>query len=132
MPGVEDSAILFTQPRQRLLIGRWDTLAEPFLKGRGRPGLWSLWDLDVHLIVVSSSTGWPCSMGTAMLWITCPSQSSITSSRVSCTSTPRASGYPALCSILPVSSANTLSDPGFSPASLFLCLHLDCSPHWLT
>lgn len=26
----------------------------------------------------------------------------------------------------------SLSDPGFSTTSLFLCLRLDCSPHWLT
>lgn len=88
----------------------------------------------VCLITISPPPGWPCSMGTATWWITCPSPSSTTFSRASCTSTPRASGCTALCSTLPLSSANTLAPPvSVSPLCLS-CLsvspspHLDCSP----
>ena len=73
----------------------------------------------------------------ATSWITCPSRSSTTFSRASCTSTPRASGHGALCSTLPWSSANTpaprrLCPSRFSPASVFPSPHLDCFPHLLT
>lgn len=72
-----------------------------------------------------------------MWWITCPSRSSTTFSRASCTSTPRASGHTAFCSTLPSSSANTgpssLSGPLFlSRLSVSPPPHLDCSPPSLT
>ena len=89
------------------------------------------------LISVSSQPGWLCSTGMATSWITCPSRSSTTFSRASCTSTPRASGHGALCSTLPWSSANTpaprrLCPSRFSPNSVFPSPHLDCFPHLLT
>lgn len=90
----------------------------------------------VHLIPVCSHPGWPCSTGTAMSWITCPSPSSTTFSRASCTSTPRASGHTALRCALPLTSANTLAPPVsvvpcFSAASVSPSPHLDYSPRLL-
>lgn len=56
---------------------------------------------DVYLIPASFHPGWPCSMGTATSWTTCPSRSSTTFSRASCTSTPRASSHTAPAPLSP-------------------------------
>lgn len=59
----------------------------------GWPVLWPCFREGCPLISVSSQPGWLCGTGMATSWITCPSQSSTTFSRASCTSTPRASGH---------------------------------------
>lgn len=89
------------------------------------------------LTPVSSRPGWPCSTGTATWWTTCPSRSSTTFSRASCTSTPRASSPPGAPLRSPLvlrqhtGPSSLCPSPRSSPASVAPSPPLDCSPHLL-